>query len=193
MSNDSPVDLNVLQQELTLLKSRVSALEKRASNWEIPLDQVDSLFERLFLDLSDQGIARLLRELQTGDLPMALIGIDLRVLGRIRGNISANAWRMLVEEIKYHANPWPYPIWARQRVLEAAKQLLTMGEISSSEKFYEALTGRLADPLPAYVPPTEEELAARQREETERKEKREHWLISLDDVKAIKENQLARE
>jgi hypothetical protein len=186
MSKDSPAEISNLLQEIESLKERVTSLERQARSYDVPLEKVDDLFNLMFEKLSDDEIRRLFRELDTSTLATAACGLDLVSLGRIRGNLSANAWLLFIDEINYQSHGSLYSSSARQRVLKVARQLLSMG-LLFSEELYMAMIGdefdRRFQPL---VPPTNEERAAAEREEAERKIKHEQWLKTLVHVKPIK-------
>lgn len=186
MSNDSPVEISTLLQEIESLKERVAMIERQERSYDVPLEKVDGLFNLIFEDLYDDEICRLFRALDTSTLATAACGLDLKSLGRIRANMSANAWLLFIEEINYQSRSSLYSSSARQRVLKVARRLLSIGFIFS-EELYKAMIGdefdRRFQPL---VPPTDEEKAAAEREETERKSKHELWLKTLVNVKPIK-------
>src|SRR5580698_3488376 len=99
MSKDSPVETSNLLQEIESLKERVSSLERQSRSFEVPLEKVDSLFIQMFEKFTDDNICTLFASIDTATLANAACGLDLKSLGRIRGNMSANAWSLLVSEI----------------------------------------------------------------------------------------------
>jgi hypothetical protein len=188
MPQNDANDLIGLRQEIEDLKSRISKIERQRPRWEVPLDTVDDLFVELFRNLSDSEISRLFRELETGDLARAVVGLDLKAMGRIKVNMSANAWQGFVEDIRFDSKTLPNSSWARQRILKTTMQLLETGEITSSDEFYIAMGGQQSEPLPVTTPPSDDELLQRQRKEAEKKNKYDRWLKTLDHIEIIKGN-----
>lgn len=192
MSKDSPVEMSTLLQEIESLKERVSSLERQARGFEVPTEKVDSLFTLMVEKLTDNEICALFRELDKSTLAEAICGLDQKHVGRIRGNLSANAWQLIIDDIHDKRLGHWQSNSARQEILRVVRQHVEMGLIQS-EELYMAIEGEdLERRYPPFLPRTDEERARQVNEEAERKIKHEQWLKNLVHVEVIKENKFTR-
>lgn len=86
----------------------------------------------VILMLHDHAIQKILREIDTDTLAMALVDADIRIVDKIKLNMSDRAWKSLEEDIEqYRRERLSYSriISARAHILSVIKRLEDYGEI----------------------------------------------------------------
>ncbi len=119
--------LNVLERSTE--KELLSAIEEKQPELASQVKQLLFVFDDILL-LDDRSLQRVLREVDTADLALALKAADEEIKQKIFKNISERAAQMIQEEIEYMGPKRLSEVEAAQlRIIEVIRNLEDSGEI----------------------------------------------------------------